>query len=314
VSIRRGLCLVLLLVPACGPKREEPSFEVRDPIVVSGVGFATPESVLHDAEQDVYFVSNINGSPLDADDNGFISVVSAAGDTLALKWIDGASPSVVLNAPKGMAVAGPYLFVADITALRRFDRRSGQALGEIPVPGATFLNDVVAAEDGTIYFTDSGLKAGAGGLEPSGTDAVYRINPDGVMDTLAMGRDLGNPNGVAASGDSVWVVSGSGEMYRIVNGKKAGTRKLPNGSLDGLVVFGGEAFMSSWDAKGIYRGKIDGPSRLMLGNLEAPADIGHDLWRNRLLIPLFNANELRIVPLAETRRTPPPGKPDSAKP
>jgi len=35
----------------------------------------------------------------------------------------------------------------------------------------------------------------------------------------------------------------------------------------------------------------------MLTGLPAPADIGHDLWRNRLLIPLFNDNEVRIVPL-----------------
>ena len=32
--------------------------------------------------------------------------------------------------------------------------------------------------------------------------------------------------------------------------------------------------------------------------LKAPADIGHDMWRNRILIPLFNENEVRFVPLA----------------
>jgi hypothetical protein len=214
-----------------------------------------------------------------------------------------------------MAVAGPYLFVADLTSLRRFDRRTGQAMGEIPVPGATFLNDVVSAEDGTIYFTDSGFKEGAQGFEPSGTDAVYRINPDGVMDTLAMGRELGNPNGIAVAGDTVWVVAfGAGEIYRLAGGRKVGARKLSKGQLDGLVLFGGEAFMSSWEAQGVYRGKIGGSYRLMLGNLEAPADIGHDLWRNRLLIPLFNANEVRIVPLVEMRRpSPAPGQDSAAR-
>ena len=33
----------------------------------------TPESVLWDAAQDVYFVSNINGNPNVNDNNGFIS-------------------------------------------------------------------------------------------------------------------------------------------------------------------------------------------------------------------------------------------------
>src|SRR2546426_6734142 len=38
-------------------------------------GFLTPESVLHDTVQDIYFVSNINGSPTAKDNNGFISRV-----------------------------------------------------------------------------------------------------------------------------------------------------------------------------------------------------------------------------------------------
>ena len=41
--------------------------------------FSTPESVLYDAEQDVYFVSNINGAPGTADDNGYISRLPAEG-------------------------------------------------------------------------------------------------------------------------------------------------------------------------------------------------------------------------------------------
>src|SRR5438270_14091012 len=46
-------------------------------------GLQTPESVLYDADQDVYFISNINGQPLDADNNGYVSRVKTdtrAGD------------------------------------------------------------------------------------------------------------------------------------------------------------------------------------------------------------------------------------------
>ena len=53
--------------------------DVRQPIkakpqriVIKDVGFMTPESVLHDAEQDIYLVANINGDPLGVDGNGFI--------------------------------------------------------------------------------------------------------------------------------------------------------------------------------------------------------------------------------------------------
>jgi sugar lactone lactonase YvrE len=198
-----------------------------------------------------------------------------------------------------MAVSDEFLYVADITAIRRFDRQTGAPRGEFLIPGATFLNDVAAGEDGGIYFTDTGLKAGPKGFEPSGTDAVYRLWPNGTIDTLARGEALAGPNGIAVSGDSVWVVSyGSGEIYRVADGGRTDVRKLLKGGLDGLVVANGEVFTSSWEGESLIRGPIGGPFHEMLNLLPAPADIGHDLWRHRILIPLFNANEIRIVKLA----------------
>lgn len=133
--------------PMMGPK----------PTVVQG-GFQTPESVLYDPRADVYLVSNINGNPTGTDGNGFISRVSPAGRILALRWIDGTKQGVRLNAPKGMALFGTTLYVADITAVRMFDRSTGRFKGSIDVMGSTFLNDLAAGSDGSIYASDSGLK------------------------------------------------------------------------------------------------------------------------------------------------------------
>ena len=82
--------------------------------MVADVGLSTPESVLHDAGADVYLVSNINGSPLEKDGNGFISRLAPDGSVLALKWIDGEAQGITLNAPKGMAIQDGVLFVAAI--------------------------------------------------------------------------------------------------------------------------------------------------------------------------------------------------------
>jgi sugar lactone lactonase YvrE len=309
--IARGSLLLLAALggaaPGCGREADDAgsadSTASAPPggnqIAVRNVGFATPESVLHDPLTDAYLVSNINGSPLEADDNGFISLVSAEGEVTSLKWIDGATDSVTLHAPKGMAVVDAFLYVADLTTIRRFDRRTGAPRGEFPIPGATFLNDVAAAPDGSVYFTDSGLRAGAGGFEPSGTDAIYRLGPDGGLDTLARGDSLGRPNGIALAGDTVWVVSfGSGELYRVVNGGRADIQKLPRGSLDGLVIVVGDLWVSSWEGESVFRGRPAGSFAEAIRGLKAPADIGHDMWRNRILIPLFNENEVRFVPLA----------------
>src|SRR5437764_1461290 len=61
-------------------------------------GFLTPESVLHDPVQDIYFVSNINGSPTAKDNNGFISRVrpDGAGRT-GSRWTPWASGSASCN-------------------------------------------------------------------------------------------------------------------------------------------------------------------------------------------------------------------------
>ena len=298
---RRALLLLAVLAtcaecrrPGGGAARGGPLL-AAEPIVVRNAGFASPESVFHDPFSDVYFVSNAPGA---AEGRGFISVLSAEGKVLALRWIDGAADSVSLHAPKGIAAAGDFLFVADIDRVRRFDRKTGGPRGEVLVPGATWLSGMAAGDDGSVYFTDAGLRDGAGGPEPSGTDAVYRIEPGGKLDTLARGASLGRPAAVAVSGDSVWVVAaGSGELYRVTNGGKADAVKLPKGGLDGLVVLNGEAFVSSREGRSIFRGPLSGPFAEILTGIGIPGGLGHDLWRHRLLIAAPADDKIRIVPL-----------------
>src|SRR5690349_9274043 len=105
-------------------------------------GFSTPESVLYDADSDVYLVSNINGAPAGVDDNGYITKVSPDGKIAEAKWIDGAKDTIKLDAPKGMAIANGVLYVADITNVRMFDAKTGEPKGDIKIDGSTFLNDI----------------------------------------------------------------------------------------------------------------------------------------------------------------------------
>ena len=228
----------------------------------------------------------------------YLVAMDAEGKVLALKWIDGAADSVTLNAPRGLAAAGDFLFVADIGRVRRFDRQTGGPRGEVGVKGATWLCGMAAGDDGSVYVTDAGLRAGADRPEPSGTDAVYRIEPGGKLDTLARGGSLGRPAAVAVSGDSVWVVaSGSGELYRVANGGKTDVVKLPKGGPDGLVVVNGDAFVSSREGGSILRGPLRGPFTEILTGIGIPAGLGHDLWRHRLLIAAPADHLIRIVPL-----------------
>jgi sugar lactone lactonase YvrE len=286
-----GLVAAVVLAQAAG------NAAMMAPIAVEG--FQTPESVLYDSRGDVYLVSNINGNPTAADGNGFISKVSPGGKVVALKWIDGAKPGVKLNAPKGMAIVGDTLYVSDITAVRKFNRATGQFMGSIDVMGSTFMNDLAAGRDGSVYASDSGLKPD---FSPSGTDAVYRIDRMGAVSGLAKGADLNHPNGIAVRADGsvlVVVFAEKGEVYALgKGGKKSAVATLPAGQLDGIeIARDGSLLISSWASSSVYRVMKDGMAKAVVENVKAPADIGYDGKRNRVLIPQFQDNKVLIQSL-----------------
>ena len=260
--------------------------------VLKDAGFATPESVLYDPEADLYLVSNINGSPARKDGNGFISRVSPEGKVLALRWIDGRKEGVELHAPKGMALLGKGLFVADIDAVRVFDRATGKALRSIPVQGARFLNDLCAGPDGRVYATDTGA------------GAVFRLDPKtGKVDRPFRGKEPPQPNGITADDARIYVASfGGAEVWCLGREGKVEHRwKLPAQGLDGLVrLSDGTLLVSSWRASAVFRIAPDGTISKLFTKISAPADIGFDSKRKRVLIPWFNMNRVEARPLPGT--------------
>src|ERR1051325_10190117 len=82
-------------------------------------GMDVPESVRYDPDLDVFFVSNIVGNPSNKDGQGFIAVVRADSTGVMKKLVESGKPAnggkaIVLNAPKGLAISGDTLWVADI--------------------------------------------------------------------------------------------------------------------------------------------------------------------------------------------------------
>ena len=274
--------------PAPTAKTEPaPAAAPKPAVRFTGV-FATPESVLYDEAGDRYLVSNINGKPFEADGNGYISVLAPDGAITNPKWIAGGVKKAKLDAPHGMGISGGILYVADIRVVRKFDAKDGTPKGDIAVEGSTSLNDISVTPDGRIYVSDSGLKDGASGLEPSGTDAVYVIEK-GKVRPLAKMKDLGAPNGVLATDNGVLVVTfGTGQLYRLDNeGKRKDITPIPEGMLDGIVAFDDALLISSWKASAIYKGKLHGNFEVVVPNVKNPADIGFDKKRSRVLVPRF---------------------------
>jgi hypothetical protein len=276
------------------------------PILMSGVGFESPESAVHDPGSDVYFISNINGDPLAKDDNGFISKVAPDGTLIDLKWLNGEDKSITLNAPKGLAIFADTLFVADLDVVRAYDRNSGKPLGDIPIETGTFLNDIAAGWTGRLFVSDTGLGRlkGVQELTKTGEDAIYVIDPQRHADVLGKGTDLLQPNGVLVDKGKLLVASwSSGEVYYLDGeGKKVLIGRAPGINLDGLVQTpSGRIIVTSWEKSAVYISTEahGAPSQFvpLLTDLTSPADLGYDAKRRQLIIPLLKENALYIQEL-----------------
>jgi len=284
------LASVLLIVTAFANEAV-----AKQRIELSDAGFATPESVEYYAAEDVYLVTNINGSPFAADDNGFISKVRPDGKVLALKWIDGASKDVTLHAPKGAAIVGKKLYVADRNQVHVFSLPSGKQLSSITLKESMFLNGITPGKGDSVYVTDSGL---AEGFKPSGSDAIYQVWGNGKYKTVIKDKNMERPNGIWVQGDDLIIVAfGSNALYRVtMAGKRHDNLHAPKGSLDGLIRLNdGRLLFTSWESGSLYALSNNGKFSLVADKLDAPADIGFDTKRNRVLVPLFKQNSIIML-------------------
>jgi hypothetical protein len=267
-------------------------------VVVSGAGFSTPACVVHDPEADVYLVSNVHGDPCAKDDNGFVSRVAPDGSVLELRWIDGADDGLELHAPKGMALLGDRLFVADIDAVRVFDARTGEPRSEVRIEGATFLHGVTVGPGAAVHVTDSGFSAG---LSATGTDAIYRIDSDLAVTTVARSSALEHPGGIGATDRDLFFVTCQSGRFAILppGGEPAMLVELPSAMLVGLVRAGQGRWLVSSQAGGcVYALDPKGEARTVVRDLDGPAGLGWDATRSRALIPLSDNDSLRFERLA----------------
>lgn len=305
ISMRRTVCVGVLcsaVVVACA--KDQPAADstagsataasaTADKIGETG-GFNVPESVRYDAELDVYYVSNINGNPSQRDNNGFIARVRADSTSVMTMLVEGGKKGARLNAPKGLALRGDTLYVADIDMLRMFHRRSGAYLGAVSLreQNATFLNDVVAGADG-IYITDTGIVFDAsGGMTHPGVNRIFKVVGTTVTE-VARGDSLMNPNGIAwdATGNRfILAPFGGANLQTWTPGQATpATLVAGPGGYDGVeVLSNGNILVSSWTDSTVH--VIHGGTHMvpLVKNVAAPADIGVDTKRNVLAVPRFN--------------------------
>jgi sugar lactone lactonase YvrE len=263
-------------------------------------GLKTPESVKYDADLDVYFVSNIDGNPSGKDGKGEITKIRADSTGTSMPFIESGKNGVTLNAPKGLAIKGDTLWVADIDAVRAFNKRTGAPISSVDLRGqkATFLNDVAIGGDGDVYVTDTGIAFDAKGqVSHPGVNRVFKIAGKTATEA-AKGDSIQSPNGITwdsannrfliatFSGNDVlaWA-PGSDKVTHVASGP---------GQYDGIEVLSdGRILVSSWADSAVHVIQ-NGKMSALVHNVNAPADIGLDTKRNVLAVPRFSDNKVEF--------------------
>ena len=258
-------------------------------LVASPAGFTEPEAVRYDPDQDVYFVTNWGGGPVEAkDNNGFISRMRPDGAVDSLRFIAGRSRGATLHSPRGMTIVGDTLWVVDADAVRGFNRRTGAPIATIDFSRFTlgFLNDIAASPD-ALYVTDTG------------TDHIYRISRRAI--TVALHDSvLGKPNGITwDAGQSRFVVvpyGGDSVIRSWTAGNSALTEVGRSGGakFDGVeILSGGRVLVASQGDSSIHLFS-GGRGRAVVKTGGAPADIAVDTKRNRVAVPFVDRNLVEI--------------------
>ena len=263
-----------------------------------------PEAVVHDEEQDVYFVSNVDGSPAAKDGNGFISRITPDGAIAQLKFIDG------LDAPKGMAIRGDELWVADIDRVRAFDRTTGKELRTVDLApsGAVFLSSIAVGPDDAVYVTDSDVHIkGLRERVRAGNGRVFRVGENGEVEVAEQGEELHSPTGIVWDGTRFLIAQGYGnEVLAWNRGMHPKAVLRGPGAYDGIVVLpNGTVIVSSDHDEGLHVGRT-GELRPLFARRPTPGGIAFDRKRNRLLIPSLEGDWLEawtLPPMNEPRTT-----------
>jgi SMP-30/Gluconolactonase/LRE-like region len=299
-SLTLALVVALIAPSACTSKSAKTNAQPQRIAVIEGL--SQPEALSFDDSQNVYFVSNVNGSPGVKDGNGFISRISADGVMDSLHFIQGGRDGVELDAPMGSRVQGDTLWVLDVDKLRGFDTKSGKPYVTVDLSPlkALFLNDLAIDSTGEFYITDTGVLVAANGMDSHpGPDRILHVAHDRSISVAASTALFSSPDGIAwdqrakrfilapFAGPSVqeWRVGDAGPKD-IAQGK---------GMFDGAEVeHDGTILITSWNDSSVstLEGQKLVPRISKLGY--QPADVSMDAGRSRVGIVSLVANKFEL--------------------
>ena len=256
---------------------------------------AFPQSMIADKEG-AYFIANANGDPGVRDNKGFISKVTPEGKVIDLHFIQGGNNSVTLNSPKGMAIVGSTLYVADLDVVRGFDKETGQSLHTIPFSQfhSQSLTGLAADALGRLYVSDAD------------SNTIYHIDStlDHAVTVFVQHAALSHPHGLAVHPKNGHVAGVGWEDGKIFEIDKSGKiRELFTNSfftggfynLDGIDFDKyGTMYVSDLTAGKVWRIHANHKKEVIAEFLLSPSGIGIDRVNHVIMVPYLYANGAEI--------------------
>jgi len=273
------------------------------------------ESCSYDPVRNVIVVPNRGVAQNVQTNNGWISFINHDGSVHTARWVGLQNPGeqrsnmttpLVLNEPLGSDIVNNVLYLADrdggtnpndpvISVVRKFNMQTGMPAGEVRVEKSNGFNDLEAADDGTVYATQTGTAQ-----DPT-TWQVWKITPAGVASIFVQGAPLRQPNGIAfdPQGNIVVINIGNNEVLTFSpDGKLTKTEMAVQPGNDGLVIMkDGTKYVSSVVQGGVSRIRPNQPAELIAQNIPNPASMCYDEGANQLVIPMNANNGLAFIPL-----------------
>ena len=254
--------------------------------------FRFAESCTFDPARNLILAMNAGVTEDQQPNDGYVSLINPDGTVHTAKWIGESRAGLELNHPLGSAIRNGVLYVVDMDTIRQFDLASGQPLRAHSLAdiGASLLNGIGVADDGTIYASNT--------RDPQ---RLYKVSPDGEASVLVEGAPLMAPNGVAVDNDGNVVVVNVGNNHVMTfdaNGNLLRTEYAAESGNDGIVITDdGTKYVSSVRFGSISRIRPGQDAEVIAVGIPSAASICYDSVQNQIVIPMNNNNALGFLPL-----------------
>jgi DNA-binding beta-propeller fold protein YncE len=266
--------------------------------VFAGVPLDGPTSVAWDERTRSWFVSNTGPSGESA---GWIARLDAADKRADPYWLKG------LHLPRGIAVVGDRLYVAEPQAVAVVDIAARTVVARYRVAKARRLHGVTADDAGNVYVSD--ILA----------NTIYRLKGGSILESFVASNRLGGPAGITVHGSNLVVASwgaienpitlatrSAGRLLRVSLKTKAiaPVGGSPIGHLDGVALMEDRYLVTDRVAGTLFSVPSTGKATLIRGGLKGPAGIGFSPQRKIVAVPEHDANDVVFVSLKAQQDTP----------